>query len=148
MDCLHTVKQRMPGTLEEALGYQGKLRYVAFYWGEDDHPHCTDGSANVTLTNDQAFIAFCEHAMIWPTLKEYNIGLEKEGAAECWLLLDRKERRLAVCLPDQTFHYLSDKQEHYDDTPDGETERIETRIAREEETLKRLLQQLDELHQS
>jgi len=85
----------VPPMLEEALGYAGTSRWVAFHWtpcGDElryeDSTVSADGSWHAWLT-------FVHHPRIAPALASYHFGNSEEEALH-WLLLDRETRTLFV----------------------------------------------------
>jgi hypothetical protein len=81
--------------LEEALGYAGAARWVAFHWTPyGDELRYEDG----TLSADgswHAWLTFVHHHRIAPTLAPYHFG-NSEEEAQHWLLLDREIQTLSV----------------------------------------------------
>lgn len=84
----------VPPMLEEAIGYDGSARLVAFYW-QPAGDECTwdDGRCSVCGANWGAWLAYIQHPTVWPHLLPYDLG-SSEALAEHWLVLDRAERRL------------------------------------------------------
>jgi hypothetical protein len=85
----------VPPMLEEALGYAGTARWVAFYWlpGGDELMY-DDG----LLSADgqwHAWLLFKYHPRIAPSLAPYALGNSEEEARH-WLLLDRDTRTVYV----------------------------------------------------
>jgi hypothetical protein len=85
----------VPPMLEEALGYAGASRWVAFHWSPyGDELQYDDG----TLSADgswHAWLTFVHHRRSAPTLAPYHFG-NSEEEAQHWLLLDRETRTLSV----------------------------------------------------
>src|SRR5262245_4577598 len=95
----------VPPMLEEALGYHGPSRWVAFYCtpsGDelvyDDGTVSADGSWFAWLT-------FLHHPRVASTLHSYHLGSSETDATH-WLLLDRETRTLSVGLPAEVKHFL------------------------------------------
>jgi hypothetical protein len=84
-----------PPILAEAIGYQGKARYVAFYWTSyGDEIIYSDG--RLSADGDwHAWFVFTRHKSIAPHLEEYNLGSSDEEATH-WLLVDRLTHALYV----------------------------------------------------
>jgi hypothetical protein len=81
--------------LEEALGYTGTARWVAFFWlpGGDELMY-DDG----LLSADgqwHAWLLFTYHPRVAPSLAPYTLGTSEEEAQH-WLLLDRDTRTCYV----------------------------------------------------
>jgi hypothetical protein len=84
----------VPPMLEEAMGYDGNGRLVAFYWGGGDEAYYADGYQSACGEWD-AFLLFVEHPAVEPALAGYDLG-SSEDEARHWLILDREERHLSV----------------------------------------------------
>lgn len=85
----------VPPMLEEALGYTGPSRWVAFYWqpGGDELMYA-DGAVS-TDGSWHAWLTFTHHPRVAPALAPYHLGNSEEDAVH-WLLLDRETRTLMV----------------------------------------------------
>jgi hypothetical protein len=76
---------------ENALGYKGENRWVAFYWDPcGDEIMWNDGIASAD-GQWPAWLTFVYHPIVAPLLNQYNLGGSDEEA-EHWLLLDRAKR--------------------------------------------------------
>jgi hypothetical protein len=84
----------VPPMLEEAMGYDGEARLVAFYWGGGDEAYYADGYRSACGEWD-AFLLFIEHPAVAPALQGYDFG-SSEDEARHWLILDREQRHLSV----------------------------------------------------
>jgi hypothetical protein len=81
--------------LEEALGYAGTSRWVAFYWTLwGDELRYEDGTVSAG-GSWHAWPTFVRHRRIAPALVPYHFG-NSEEEAQHWLLLDREIRTLSV----------------------------------------------------
>jgi hypothetical protein len=81
--------------LEEALGYAGSSRWVAFHWtpcGDELRYHDGTVSADGSW---HAWLTFVHHRCIAPALAPYHFGNSEEEAYH-WLVLDRETRTLFV----------------------------------------------------
>jgi len=81
--------------LEEALGYTGASRWVAFSWepfGDEMMYHDGTVSADGSW---HAWLTFVRHRRIAPVLAPYHFGNSEEEARH-WLLLDRETRTLSA----------------------------------------------------
>jgi hypothetical protein len=86
----------VPSMLEQALGYEGQHRYVAFWWEPaGDELAWDDGQSGVVGANWHAWLTYVQHPHITPYLEPYELGSSDEPAQH-WLLLDRQERVLYV----------------------------------------------------
>lgn len=83
-----------PPMLEEALGYNGQARFVAFYWGAGDEAYYNDGYIS-TQGEWDAYLLFVNHPLVAPVLQAYHLDTTEEEATH-WLLLDREDRQIAV----------------------------------------------------
>jgi hypothetical protein len=94
----------VPPQLEQALGYEHKARFVAFYWEAGDESYYDDG--RVSGTGEwNGYLTFVRHPAIEPTLRPYHLG-DSETEAHHWLLLDRQERALYVAPVRQANRFL------------------------------------------
>jgi len=85
----------VPPILEEALGYTGQSRWVAFYWQPGgDELRYADGAVS-TDGSWHAWLTFTHHRRIAPALAPYHFGNSEEDVVH-WLLLDRETRMLLV----------------------------------------------------
>jgi hypothetical protein len=93
----------VPPMLEQALGYEGQHRYVAFWWEPaGDELAWDDGQSGVVGANWHAWLIYEQHPRVAPHLESYQLGNSDEPARH-WLLLDRQERMLYVgTTPDVT----------------------------------------------
>jgi hypothetical protein len=85
----------VPPMLEEALGYAGASRWVAFHWercGDELRYH--DGAVSAD-GSWHAWLTFTHHRRIVPALAPYHFG-NSEEEAQHWLVLDRETRTLSV----------------------------------------------------
>lgn len=85
----------VPPMLEQALGYPGQARLVAFFWSPlGDEAVFNDGwcSGDADWT---AYLAFVEHPTVEPHLRPFDLG-SSEDEARHWLVLDREERTLSI----------------------------------------------------
>jgi hypothetical protein len=81
--------------LEEALGYAGAARWVAFHWepsGDEFRYHAGVVSADGSW---HAWLTFVRHPRIALMLAPYHFGNSEEDAQH-WPLLDRETRTLSV----------------------------------------------------
>lgn len=95
-----------PPMLAEALGYEGGLRYVAFYRSpEGDDVRYSDGTEQGHGSHS-AWFAFTEYPSVWPHLLGYMLG-SSEQQARHWLLIDREQPALFVGEADSIGRFLS-----------------------------------------
>ena len=88
----------VPSMIEEALGYMGSSRFVAFYWEPVPLGFCWhDPHHSKTSPHWAVWFAFTQHRRVHPFLEPYLFGSEGT-AAKHWLLLDRVERVFFVGL--------------------------------------------------
>jgi hypothetical protein len=84
----------VPPMLEDALGYMGEARFVAFFFDASDEVYYADG--RVTTCGDwDAYELFVHHPLIAPHVCGYHLGSAKEPPTH-YLLLDRNNRTLLV----------------------------------------------------
>jgi hypothetical protein len=85
----------VPPMLEEALGYAGTSRWVAFHWTPwGDKLRYEDGTVSAD-GSWHAWLTFVRHRRIAPALAPYHFDNSEEEARH-WLLLDRETRTLSV----------------------------------------------------
>src|SRR5262245_12456230 len=102
---LKLLSRPVPPMIEEALGYHGPSRWVAYYWtpaGDelvyDDGTVSADGSWFAWLT-------FLHHPRIAPAQQSYHLGSSDTDATH-WLLLDRDARALSIGTAAAVKHFL------------------------------------------
>lgn len=83
----------VPPMLEAALGYNGHMRYVAFYWDAEADTVRYDDGATDEEADFEAFDLMVLHEKTAPALAEYDLGSDGEIPRH-FLLLDRRERAL------------------------------------------------------
>lgn len=84
----------VPPMLEQAIGYQGDARLVAFFFDAGDEAYYSDG--HVTACGEwDAYELFVNHPMIAPHLRGYDLGSSEAPPAH-YLLLDCESRTLSV----------------------------------------------------
>jgi len=86
----------VPPMIEEALGYTGSSRFVAFFWKPNPlrFSWC-DSRESRTSPYGNVWRAFAQHRRVHPFLAQLSLG-SAELDADYWLLLDRV-RRLFLC---------------------------------------------------
>ena len=96
----------VPPMIEEAFGYTGSSRFVAFYWKPSPvgfswcDPHVTRSSPYGAV-----WPAFAQHRRVHPFLEHFNFG-GGDSAAEHWLLLDRVKRQFLVGVASKVAAFL------------------------------------------
>lgn len=94
-----------PPKLEEALGYEGGLGYVAFYWEPaGDELRWCDGVVD-TEGSWHAWLAFVGHPAVEPHVRPFEFGNSETPSAH-WLLLDRGGRTLYAASPEVVARFL------------------------------------------
>jgi len=86
---------RLPDSFEKALGYNGKMKWVAFYWTPDGDEAVYDDGFTFADGNWHGFLAFIYHPSVAPHLKGYDLG-SSESTAKHWLLADLEHRAIWV----------------------------------------------------
>ncbi|HZA28988.1 MAG TPA: hypothetical protein VE735_05250 [Gammaproteobacteria bacterium] len=95
-DLIRLINIPVPPVLEQALGYDGKARYVAFYWElAGDELAWADDRVSIIGANWHAWLMYIQHPSVAHCLEPYELGNSDESARH-WLLLDRQERILYV----------------------------------------------------
>lgn len=112
-----------PPMLCEAIGYQGKARFVAFYWTPaGDEVIYTDGR----ISADGCWIAwllFTQHHAIAPHLEPYNFGSSDEEAIH-WLMINRESHQMYVGTRQAVYQFLIEQfaeQSRYDELLNNES---------------------------
>jgi hypothetical protein len=112
----------VPPIIEEAFGYSGSLRFVAFYWKSFPFGFFwSDAQSTVTSPHGAVWYSFAQHPRVHPFLEQFNFGSERADA-EHWLLLDRIKREfhagdvsdVADFLKSVTHETLSSECEDFD----------------------------------
>ena len=152
----------VPPMLEEALGYRGALRFVAFgYSARSRHLAYCDGGDDIPA-DDEPWLSFLRHPLITPHLPKrryphlYGVFTNREQPGLVhWLLLDRDQRKAYICRWDQLILLFALAEPEDDDhhnvfvdgllmSPGNEDYKIPPRS----ETLERLREFLDEFTSS
>jgi hypothetical protein len=105
----------VPPMLEEALGYTGTARLVAFYWTPMGDEAMYDDGVQSGDGEWPAWLSFVQHPKVEPQLGPYDLG-SSESEARHWLVLDRTARAL-YALPVRTAAALLHQQ--WADRPDA-----------------------------
>lgn len=86
----------IPPMLEEALGYEGEGRCVAFWWEPAGGELCySDGQRTLCGAEWYAWLLYTRHPRVEPYLMPYSFGSSDEEAQHA-LLIDRWERNAYV----------------------------------------------------
>jgi len=96
----------VPPMIEEALGYTGSSRFVAFYWKSNPSDLCwcdSHGSKRSAFGNVWQF--FIQHRRVHPFIEQFNLN-GSDSDAEQWLLLDRVKRQFLVGKASQVAAFL------------------------------------------
>ncbi len=81
--------------LATAIGYKGKERFVSFQWTPyGDEAEYSDGRLSAT-GNWQSFLAYIQHPVVSPHLKEYDLG-SSDSEAKHALILDRVQQEIFI----------------------------------------------------
>jgi len=106
-----TLPVPVPPMLEQAIGYEGQARLVAFYWiPSGDEVYFDDGHVGSTGEWD-AYLTFMRHPVIAPALQGHNLG-DSETEADEWMILDRIARCLFVAPKRTAERWLSERWPH------------------------------------
>jgi len=95
MHKFHPLEIPVPPMLEEAIGYDGDDRYVAFYWTPAGDAILWDTGWSSATGQWPAWLIFVRHPRIASALMSYHLGSSDQEATH-WLLLDRHERTVSV----------------------------------------------------
>ena len=82
----------VPPMIEEAFGYTGSSRFVAFYWKPSPAGFCwSDSHESRHSSYGTVWFEFAQHRRVQPFIQQLNLG-GSDLEAEQWLLLDRVKR--------------------------------------------------------
>ncbi|MBI5178156.1 MAG: hypothetical protein HZA04_02745 [Nitrospinae bacterium] len=100
--------------LEEAFGYAGCRRYVAFYWEPfGDELAWYDGETGVVGANWPSWIALMHHPLYRLVSGHFNFGSSNELCTH-WLVLDRKDRQFYIADRDEADRFMKSTNEACD----------------------------------
>jgi len=85
----------VPPMFEKCVGYMGKSRFVAFFWGLCDELCFLDDSLDSGTLDSAGWLVFTEHPFVRLHFQPFDFG-SAELPARHYLLLDREERRFYV----------------------------------------------------
>ena len=112
---LTTLFLPVPPMFERWMGYAGKSRFVAFYWGTCDELCFLDDGLDSGTINSAAWQIFREHPTVSLHFLPYDFG-SAELPARHWLLLHREDRRFYVGEPARVERFL-EEQAHPEGKP-------------------------------
>lgn len=79
--------------IEQAISYEGRSRYVGFYWSRQGHDLVyEDGAVIMVGAHTPAWNILTTHRLMAPYAASLNFGSDYHEAVN-WLVLDRHERR-------------------------------------------------------
>ena len=105
---IRQIPLKLPGSFEEALGYQGNLRWVAFYWEPCGDEAVFDDGFCSGDGNWWGFLQFVRHPSVAPWLSPYDLG-SSDSEAKHWLLCDLESREAYVGERELVRSFLSDE---------------------------------------
>jgi len=107
---MQPIPVKLPESFEAALGYQGELRWVAFYWEPcGDEAMYDDGFCSGD-GNWFGFLKFVEHPRVSPWLSDYELG-SSDFEAKHWLLCDLESREVYVGEKEEVKSFLKTETE-------------------------------------
>jgi hypothetical protein len=92
---IRQIPVKLPKSFEEALGYPGDSRWVAFYWEPCGDEAMYDDGICSGDGNWWGFLQFAKHPNVINWLFDCNLG-SSDGGASHWLLCDRESREVYV----------------------------------------------------
>ena len=96
----------VPPMIEEALGYTGSSRFVAFYWTPSPVGFCCcDSQKSRPSSFGVVWLTFAQHPRVHPFLEHLNFRA-RDSDAEQWLLLDRVKRQFLVGVASKVAAFL------------------------------------------
>ncbi len=108
---MNLIKVRVPPMFEQAIGYEGKSRYVAFYWSMHlDQLVYEDGMEIMVGPHLPAWYILVNHKVMTACKSTFNFGSLYHEAVY-WLVVDRRERRFYAMGTLEARNLL--QQQHY-----------------------------------
>jgi hypothetical protein len=96
----------VPPMIEEALGYTGFSRFVAFYWKPDPSGFWwCDSHGSKRSVFGSVWNVFVQHRRVHPFIERFNLD-GSDSDADQWLLLDRVKRQFLVGKGSQVAAFL------------------------------------------
>jgi hypothetical protein len=95
----------VPPGFEQALGYQGGMQLVAFYWIPGGDELVFDDGLSSATGDYPAWLLWTRHPSVAPALQGFNFGSSDEEATH-WLMLDRERSRFYAGSPGAVTHAL------------------------------------------
>ena len=92
---IRQIPVKLPESFEEALGYPGQLKWVAFYWEPCGDEAMFDDGICSGDGNWWGYQAFVDHPNVAPWLSPYDLG-SSDAEATHWLLCDLETREVYV----------------------------------------------------
>lgn len=97
LDTLTPLSMPVPPMLEQALGYNGSARLVAFSCSASGDEALFDDGVVSADAERSTYLAFAEHPRVSPQLRASDLNSCEQGTNQ-WLLLDR-DARVLYALP-------------------------------------------------
>lgn len=85
----------VPPMFEKSVGYYGRSRFAAFFWGLCDELCFLDDSLDSGTLDSAGWLVFTEHPFVRLHFQSYDFGSAELPARHC-LLLDREQRHFHV----------------------------------------------------
>lgn len=98
----------VPPMFERSVGYTGKSRFVAFFWGPCDELCFFDDELDSGAINSAGWQIFREHPFVRLHFLSYDFG-SADFPARHWLLLHREKRRFYVGEPATVERFLEEQ---------------------------------------
>ena len=136
---IRQIPVKLPESFEEALGYQGDLRWTAFYWEPCGDEAMFDDGYCSTDGNWYGFLQFVGHPSVKPWLVGCDLG-SSDGEAIHWLLCDLESRDVFVGERAEVKAFLANEVKKY--VPEGAP--AESRVQISPEEMKELLVKMTE----
>ncbi len=102
----------LPWSFEDAVGYPGGFRWVAFFWEPCGDEAMYDDGYCSTDGNPWGFLQFISHPKVRPWLAGYYLGSSDSEAAH-WLLCDLESRDVFVGEPSEVKEFLVSEVKKY-----------------------------------
>ena len=109
---IRQVPVRLPWSFEEAMGYPGGFRWVAFFWEPGGDEAVYDDGYCSTDGNPWGFLKFITHPKVMPWLAGYYLG-SSDSESTHWLLCDLESRDVFVGEPAEVKDFLVSEVKKY-----------------------------------
>ena len=96
----------VPPMIEEAFGYSGSFRFVAFYYDPKTASLLWSDPRMTGFSAPDVWRSFTRHGRVAPFFERFNFGDESQSA-DRWLVLDRVKREFYAGVPAEILPFLN-----------------------------------------